>query len=242
MTMLTLLVKSEKYMKNCLAGVDENKKWIRPIKPEGFDVEDIIMDNHRTMDLFDVVNIDFSGPIPIGHHIENMKLVSGSKIRFIKARDESKQIALLKEITDAQLLTRVESKFELYDEIVKIGKSIAVAGPIDLFEIQYNCGNHPKIWVTGKNNSNFYVRCTDINFNKFVKGKFTDLPNDAKIINSQEVAELRNKPIFFVIGLTGDSLEENNKIKSGKYTPDKDSIEPRYWPMVVSILTVPNYS
>ena len=42
---VTFLVKSEKHRKICLACVDEDKLWIRPIKPGGFDEKDIIMNN-----------------------------------------------------------------------------------------------------------------------------------------------------------------------------------------------------
>ena len=45
MTLVTFLVKSEKLRRICLGCLDENKKWIRPIKPDGFTERDIKMDN-----------------------------------------------------------------------------------------------------------------------------------------------------------------------------------------------------
>lgn len=77
MTLFTFLVKSEKYGNICLGCLDENKRWIRPIKPGGFVEKDIIIDNGKMLDIFDVVDIEFSSPIPIKHHIENMKFTSG---------------------------------------------------------------------------------------------------------------------------------------------------------------------
>lgn len=81
-----------------------------------------------------------------------------------------------------------------------------------------------------------------LRFCKFIRNKLADYKGDDGIISSQDVAELKNKQIYFVIGLTGDSLDENNEIRDGKYAPPGSSIQPRYWPMVVSVLTVPNYS
>ena len=241
MTLFTFLVKSEKYGKICLGCLDENKRWIRPIKPGGFVEKDILMDNGKMINLFDVVDTKFGAPFLIKHHKENMKFPSGTRIKFVKNLDETEQSALLTEIANAQLLKKVESKYELYDEILlNLGRSIVLVGPIGSFDIQYNCGNHPRLWIVGKNNCVFDIRCTDIKFCAFIKSKLADFgANEDSTINSQNVAELKGKQIYFVIGLTGDSLDENNEIKNGKFAPD--GMEPRYWPMVVSILTVPNY-
>ena len=69
----------------------------------------------------------------------------------------------------------------------------------------------------------------------------TNLERDDGTINSQDIPELKDRQTYFVIGLTGDSLDEDYKIKDGKYAPPGSSIQPRYWPMVVSVLTVPYY-
>ena len=59
--------------------------------------------------------------------------------------------------------------------------------------------------------------CTDIRFCNFIIDKLEN--SNQTIINSQDIAELRNKETYFVIGLTGDSLDANSKIKDGKYAP-----------------------
>ena len=115
-----------------------------------------------------------------------------------------------------------------------------MVGPIVSFDIQY--GNHPRLWIVGKNNREFDIPCTDLKFCAFIKSKLADFENNIlPFINSQNMAELQGKQIYFVIGLTGDSLDENSEIRSGKYAPAGSSMEPRYWPLVVSVLTVPNY-
>ena len=122
------------------------------------------------------------------------------------------------------------------------GKSIVSVGPVDIFNIQYNCGNHPRFLIAGRNGREFDIRCTDIKFCALIKAKSADFEqNENSIISSQNVAELKGKRIYFVIGLTGDSLAENNEIKDGKYAPEGSSIQPRYWPLVVSLLTIPSY-
>jgi hypothetical protein len=242
MVLLTVLVKSEKYGKNCLACIDENKKWIRPIKPGGFGEEDIIMNNGKKAEIFDVVDIEFCGSIPLKHHTENMKFALNQKIKFIRTLDEEEQSKLLAEITDDKIIKRMASRLDLHDEIENSGKSIGLVGPIGPFDIQYNCGNHHRLWILGKDGIEFSIPCTDLRFCKFISKKVAGLASGGGLINSQSVPELRDKETFSVIGLTGDSIDENKKIRDGRYAPEGSSMEPRYWPMVVSVLTVPTYS
>src|SRR3972149_5149262 len=111
MTLCTLLVKSEKYGKMCLGCLDESKRWIRPIKSGGFMETDIIMDNGEMIDIFDVVDMKFGSPFPIKHHKENVKFTQSTKINFVKKLSETEQRTLLKEISNTQLLKKVESKY-----------------------------------------------------------------------------------------------------------------------------------
>jgi len=240
MTHYTFLVKSEKYGNICLACLDERKRWIRPIKPGGFTETDIIMDNRDMIDIFDVVDIEFGPPCPIKHHKENMEFIIGTQIKFVKKLSVTEQRTLLKEITNTRLLKKVESKYELYDEIIKLGCSLVLLGPIASFDIVYR--KHPRLWIIGKNDEEFDIPCTDLKFCAFIKSKSAVFKNHSRgFINSQDITELKGKEIYFVIGLTGDSLDENNEIKDGQYAPDGGLIEPRYWPMVVSVLTIPSY-
>ncbi len=246
--LVTFLVKSEKHGKICLAGVDENGRWVRPIKPGGFEERDIVMDNGKMITFFDVVDMKFSAPFPIKHHKENMLLTPGASIRFVRKLGESEQKSLLSRIANSRILDAVNSREELYDELSSnLGQSLVLAGPVDSFEIQCNIisgKTHPRIWVVRPNDKRrvFYITCTDIRFCKFIGNKLADYKGDDGIISSQDIAELKGKQTYFVIGLTGDSLDENNEIRDGKYPPPGSSIQPRYWPMVVSVLTVPNYS
>jgi hypothetical protein len=242
MTHFTFLVKSEKYGKICLACLDESKRWIRPIKPGGFVETDIIMDNGEVIDIFDVVDMEFSSPSPIKHHTENMKFVSEGSIKFVKKLSETERSALLQEVTNSQLINNVKSRFELYDEIINMGRSIVLVGPIASFDIRYE-DNHPRLWIVGKDNREFDIPCTDLKFCAFIKSKSADFERELlRLINSQNIVELKGRQIYFVIGLTGDSLDENGRIRSGKYAPEGSSMEPRYWPMVISVLAVPTYS
>jgi len=241
MAHFTFLVKSDKYGKICLGCLDESKRWIRPIKPGGFMETDIIMDNGDVIDIFDVVDMKFSSPFPIKHHTENMKFTLGSQIKFVKKLNVTEQRVLLKEIANTRLLKKVKSRYELYDEIINSGRSLVLVGSIASFDITQ--GNHPRLWIVGKNNTEFDIPCTDLKFCEFIKSKSADFKlSKYNWISSQNTSGLKGKQIYFVIGLTGDSLDENNEIKDGKYSPDVSSIEPRYWPLVVSVLTIPSES
>ena len=241
MAHFTFLVKSDKYGKICLGCLDESKRWIRPIKPGGFMETDIIMDNGDIIEIFDVVDMKFSSPFPIKHHKENMKFTPGTQIKFVKKLSVTEQRALLKEVTNSQLLNNVKSKYELYDEIINLDRSLALVGPIASFDITYY--KHPRLWIIGKNDEEFDIPCTDLKFCAFIKSKSADFKNDIRgYLSSQDITELEGKQMYFVIGLTGDHLDENNEIKDGKYAPEGASYEPRYWPLVVSVLTIPSYS
>jgi len=241
MVHITCLVKSDKYSKICLGCLDESKRWIRPTKPGGFTEADIMMDNGDIIDIFDVVDMKFSGPCPIKHHKENMKFTLGTQIKFVMNLSLTEQRNLLKGIADTGLLKKVKSNDELYDEIINSDRSLVLVGPIASFDITY--GKHPRLWIIGKNNKEFGITCTDLKFCAFIKSKSADFKNDIRgYLSSQDIIELKGKQIYFVIGLTGDYLDENNEIKDGKYAPAGASYEPRYWPLVVSVLTIPSYS
>lgn len=250
--LVIFLVKSEKHGKICLACVDTcmdvGNRWIRPIRPGGFEEKDIVMDNGKMMGLFDVVEMKFGAPFPIKHHTENILFALGTNIRFVMKLGEDAQKNLLSEIANTQILDAVSSRDELYDEMaLHLNQSLVLAGPINLFEIQCNVisgKTHPRIWIVRPNDKQriFSITCTDLAFCKFIKSKIANLEQDDGIISSQNIAEFNGKQTYFVIGLTGDSLDENNEIRDGKYAPPGSSIQPRYWPMVVGVLTVPNCS
>lgn len=245
--LVTFLVKSEKHGKICLACVDENRQWVRPIKPGGFDEKDIMMDNGKALQLFDVVNMKFGAPCPIRHQTENVLSSQDADIRFVKRLGEDERSVLLSEIANNRILNIVRSREELFDELaLNLTQSLVLVGPVNLFDIQCNTisdRSHPRIWIVREDDRQriFPITCTDLRFCRFIGGRLDRFEGNDATISSQDVAELKNKQIYFVLGLTGDSLDEDNKIKDGKYAPP-GSPKPRYWPMVVSVLTVPDYS
>jgi hypothetical protein len=92
MPLYTYLVKSQKFHKYCLACVNEDRQWIRPIKRDnGFADEDITMDNGEPIDVFDVVDMKFGAPHPIKHHVENMTFIRGCKLTFVKKLNGSER-------------------------------------------------------------------------------------------------------------------------------------------------------
>lgn len=101
MPLYTFLVKSEKWQKFCLACVDENNQWVRPIKhDDGFTDRDIIMDNGKTIDIFDVVDMKLGLPNPINHHTENKRFFPGNKLTFVKKLAEAERSKLLADLVD----------------------------------------------------------------------------------------------------------------------------------------------
>ncbi len=243
-SLVTILVKSEKNGKICLAGVNENRRWVRPVKAGGFMEKDTVMDNGEMIGLFDVVEMKFSAPYPIKHHTENMLVSPGSGIKLAMKFGEESRKNLLSEIVDPALLDEVDSRDSLYNKMVDLlHQSLALVGPVNSFEIQSSIiigKNHPRIWMP-LSQLPFYFTCTDSGFCKFIGNKFAEIKGDG-IISSQDVAELRGKQTYFVIGITGPFIDENGEIILNNYAPPGSSIQPRYWPMVVSVLTVPNYS
>jgi hypothetical protein len=238
-SLVTFLVKSQKFGRICLGCVDENKNWIRPIKPGGFSEKDIVTDKMEAIRLFDVVEMSFSGSYPIKHHKENQLFTSGSSIRFIENLNEQQRIALLLQIASPQVLHSFNSGEHLRDELSKLSKSLALFGPIKTFDLQYGVkfGSRPRIWILNPIDlqRRFAVTCTDIKFCSFINAKLASFSSPDGIISSSEIAEFKDKETFFVIGLTGDSLEENMEIKPRMFNG-------HYWPLVVSVLTVPEYS
>ncbi len=203
------------------------------------------MDNGKRLSLFDVVEMGFSNHFPIKHQKENLLFSAVEGIKFVMNLEEETRKSLLSEVVDNRILNKVSSREELFDELsTSLEKSLVLVGPVPYFEIQSNIvigKKHPRIWIVRQSDKQrvFSITCTDIRFCKFIIDKLENC--NQTIMNSQDIVELRNKETYFVIGLTGDSLDSNNKIKDGKYAPPGSSIQPRYWPMVVSVLTVPDY-
>ena len=116
-SLVTFLVKSQKLGKICLGCVDKSNKWIRPIKPGRFSEMDIRMDNMKTIRLFDVVRMSFSGPFPINNHKENLLFASGTVIKFVKNLDEKERTTLLSQMANSRILQSVSSSEELFEEL-----------------------------------------------------------------------------------------------------------------------------
>lgn len=233
----TFLVKSEKNVGICLACIDETKKWVRPITAGGFKEEDLVMDNGKQLEVFDIVETKFDYRFPILHHKENVVFTVGSPLHYVRTMTESEREDLLAEISNVNLFNNVISKENLFDELTNnLGASIALVGPASSLIIQYKIGDHhPRIWFANEEKQTFSLSCTDLKFCKFIRSKFDGNPLSAGIISSKEIDELKDKQIYLVVGLTGDSLDANNNIKDGKW-------HGKYWPLIVGVLTLPDYS
>jgi len=84
MPLYTFLVKSEKNYKFCLAFLDENKKWVRPIKlDDGFLETEIATEDGKALDMFDVVDMTFDYPLPINHSTERIIKIVHNMICFL---------------------------------------------------------------------------------------------------------------------------------------------------------------
>jgi hypothetical protein len=133
----------------------------------------------------------------------------------------------------------VETKDELYDAIINLNQSLVLVGPIQSFEIHYE-NNHPRIIVPVKNNCTIAIPCTDPKFCEYVIANIDEFEEGPfyHYASSSELTKLQDKKVYLVIGLTGDHLDENGDVATGKYAPSGTNIKPRYWPMVVSVLVV----
>jgi hypothetical protein len=239
MLVFTYLVKSIKYGGYCICFYNsETKRWIRPIKPGSFIYDDLLMDNGEPMSILDVVDFKLGKPAPRKHHVENFDWFEGTKIKFVEKLSDKENSDFLNSLSDKHLLDKVESKYELYEMIAGSQRSVVLVGPIAEFGIGY--GNHPKIWFIKDGETVFSLPCTDHEFCDFAQNMFEN-SGGKHYFNSSEVDELKDKEIYLVIGLTGDSIKENGEIRDGRFSPDEENIPARYWPMVVSVITVPSY-
>lgn len=238
----TLLVKSQKNHKLCLAFVDNNNtnRWIRPIRAGGFDEQDIVLDNGKPMEIFDVVDLDVKIgmlPSPIDRYKENIKYTTGASAKFVRKLNNIEKELLLSRIANKNLLTQVLSKDQLRDVMNReLNQSLILVGPLTQFGIELKRGeNHPRIWIIRDNNYIFSLPCTDIQFCNFINSKIPiDSPNYNTLIDSNKFPELQNKQIYLVLGMTGDSLDENEQVIDGKW-------HDKYWPLTVSVISIPQY-
>jgi hypothetical protein len=215
---ITVLAVSKLGNELCIAGVDDDRNWIRPtcLSRGGwrqFYKADIYDENNNpVISLSNVVDIHLIRPIPqIGTpHIEDWEYDRRFKPILIRTLNDSQRLQLFQEISSRTL-----------DPLINNYRSLCLIEPS--FIVSANFAN---ISVRGR-----YQPILDFRFEgRLYSYKVTDIYWRAigrhlprRILDGRELQNiLRYSKIFLTIGLT--RLYRN-----------------RYWPMVVGVHTVPYF-
>lgn len=211
---LTILVVSKMLRKACVAGVNTEMEWCRPVRLPDYNLylRDI---NPRTgyIQKGNVLRFQVNEFLNNTPHSEDFTVTSNTPITLIRTLDSAELTNLVSEADESDNI--LESNLYIKDYLVNSNRSLCVIKPDNIIghtDIDtYNNRYRPKIhFEFGSNNLN--LSCTDIHWRALGR-------TEAGMVIQNEILE--EDDVYFVIGL------------SRFFRGD-------YWPMIAGIYPLPN--
>lgn len=211
---ITILVVSKMLRKACVAGVNAEMEWCRPVRlPDyNFYLREI---NPRTghIQKGNVLRFQVNELLNNTPHSEDFSIRSNTPITLIRTLDRSELINLASEADESDNI--LESNLNIKDYLINSNRSLCVIKPdningqtyIDTYDNSYK----PKIQFEF-NDGNLNLSCQDIHWRALGR---TDRGREIQ----REILE--ENDVYFVIGLSRFFRDD-------------------YWPLIVGIYPLPN--
>ena len=213
----------------CIAGINENGKWVRPVKdyPNHFKEVDLFdKDRLPIYKNFNIVEIDFTRKLEKHPHSEDYVINENKEPEVIGSFPLQKREEFLISHTENDFFANHEG--EPVRKILKeANRSLVLVGPVDVRYAVIEEGKTPRIRF---NIPNVYdcersTPCTDLKFIAFCKVILKERGNEKVILDSQELKRiLEIESIFLALGL-------------GRWYKEKKD----YYDMVIGFHTIPDY-
>lgn len=227
---LTILAVTKMHEKRiCIAGINENGEWVRPVKeyPTHFEKIDIFGEDKLPIyKNFNIVEMDFTRKLEKPPHSEDYIVNENKRPKVIGNFPLQKREGFLISHTENNLFVNHES--EPVRKILKgANRSLVLVGPVDIKYVIIELGKTPRIRfdIPKIYDCERSTPCTDLKFIALCNGVLKEKSNEKVILYSHELKKiLKIESIFLALGL-------------GRWYEEKKD----YYDMVVGFHTSPDY-
>lgn len=228
---ITILAVTKRYDGICIAGIDNNLKWVRPAKNRTLTLEDIKL-NGEYLSISNIYDFSFIKHNPSSYQTENYLIDETKNISYIKTLAEQERKDLFPKLSENSLIT-LNPELDISKVLKKEKRSLILLGPVEIESIYIYCENNkiktPRIAC---NLNSFPIKnqrgkhdlpCTDLKFRAFAKHLLKERNTEHLSLHGNELKKLlKFDQAFIAIGLTEKFRED-------------------YWPMIIGFHTIPDY-
>lgn len=232
---VTILAVTRKVNDVCIAGVNDELKWIRPIKKPVLKLKDIKVKNRGYLSVSNVYDFSFTKHIPNAPQAEDYLMDEKKDIMHIKTLTESERKSLFLKLSENSLIT---SDLDIAAILKNNKRSLILLGPVTVesvymrYEDKYmkspriSCKIDSFLIKNQKGKSD--ISCTDLKFRAFAKDLLKKENKKDMLLTGVELKRsLGFSHVFIAIGLTR------------YFEPKKGNGD--YWPMIIGFHTIPDY-
>lgn len=228
---VTILAVTKRYDGICIAGVDNNLRWVRPAKNRTLTLEDIKL-NGEYLSISSVYDFSFIKHNPHNYQTENYIMDETKKILYTKTLTEQERKNLFPKLSENSLIISNPER-DISAVLKKEKRSLILLGPVEIESLYIYSENSkmktPRIIC---NLNSFQIKnqrgkhdlpCTDLKFRAFAKHLLKEKNTDSLSLHGDELKKLlKFNQVFIAIGLTEKFRED-------------------YWPMIIGFHTIPDY-
>lgn len=213
----------------CIAGIDENNQWVRPVKeyPNHSETSDIFnkMTNQIIYEVFNIVDIPLIKKESETPHSEDYVLDVNKDPKVIGTiSPQERESFLVKHCENTFLKGSSEPINKLLEGS---NRSLILVGPVNIHYIVLEKDKTPRIKfeIAGDYQSERTVPCTDLKFRALGKRILKDTNSQRIVLNSIQLADrIGTDKIFLGLGLTRKYHGEFHTMVIGVYTiPDYEA-------------------
>lgn len=213
----------------CLAGINENGKWIRPVKdyPNHFEEADIF-DKERILIYknFNIIETDFIRKLEKTPHTEDYIINEDIKPKVLGSLPLQKREEFLISNTENGFFANHEGE-PIRKMLKEANRSLILVGPVDIKYTVIEENKTPRIRFNILNTYDCErsTPCTDLKFIAFCKEILKERNNKRVVLNSHELKRLlKIKSVFLALGL-------------GRWYEEKKD----YYDLIIGFHTIPDY-
>ncbi len=227
----TILAVSRRDNGVCIAGVDENLNWLRPVKARILVLADIMLNDNMCISPSCVYDFSTGKADPSGYQKENYIIDENTRITHVKSLMDAERERLFSMLSENSMIAS-NPGLDMCTLLKVKNRSLIMLGPVALDSVELrNEDEEVKArvdfsvgGVSIKNQNGRSLPCTDLRFLAFAKDFLEQMNAPYLRLNGAHVKRLLNTERFFiVVGLTAELWKGD------------------YWPMAVAINTVPEY-
>jgi len=227
---ITILAVTKREYGVCIAGVDENLNWVRPVKKRTLRLNDIKLGDNEYISNSCVYDILLRKDAPNGYQTENYLIDEKQPIKYLRKLDDVERDKLFSAKSENSLLTS-NTNTNILNLLKEKNESLILLGPVTIDSVSLSKDEDVHVRVDFsvgpikiKNQHLKGLPCTDLKFLSFAKN-ILDQENTSYLrLSGEDIKNiLRVDNIFIVIGLTAEPFQGD------------------YWPMIIGVHTIPDY-